>query len=231
MDDFEEAKDKVMMGTERRSLVIPEDEREMIAYHEAGHALVSKYMPNADPVHKVTIIPRGMALGLTHYLPVDERHTHSKERLKTQLVFAMGGRAAEIVVFDQLTTGAKNDLERATDIAQKMVCQWGMSEKLGPITYGKREEQIFLGREISQHRDYSDDTARLIDAEVKNILEKAEKKALDILTKNRDQLDKVAAALLDKEVLDGHEIDVIIGMAAADEENIPSPEPAPESDG
>lgn len=229
MDDFEEAKDKVMMGIERKSLVIPEDERKMIAYHEAGHALVGKYMPNADPVHKVTIIPRGMALGLTHYLPVDERHTHSKERLETQLVFAMGGRVAEKVVFNQLTTGAKNDLERATDIAQKMVCKWGMSEKLGPITYGKREEQIFLGREIAQRRDYSEDTAKLIDEEVKNILAKAEKRALDILTEHRDMLDKVAEALLEKEVLDGHAIDVLIGRTSA--EDISSPEPAPEIDG
>ncbi len=229
MDDFEEAKDKVMMGVERKSLVIAEDERKMIAYHEAGHALVAKHIPNADPVHKVTIIPRGLALGLTHYLPVDERHTHSKERIETQLVYAMAGRVAEKVVFNQLTTGAKNDLERATDIAQKMVCQWGMSEKLGPITYGKREEQIFLGREISQHRDYSEETARLIDEEVKNILERAENRAFKILTEHRDQLDKVAGALLEKEVLDGHAIDVLIGRA--DEENVPSPEPAPKSDG
>ena len=210
MDDFEEAKDKVMMGPERRSLVISPDERRMIAYHEAGHALVAKHMPNADPVHKVTIIPRGLALGLTHYLPVDERHTHSKERIETQLVYAMGGRVAEKVVFDQLTTGAKSDLERATDIAQKMVCQWGMSERLGPITYGKREEQIFLGREISQHRDYSEETARLIDEEVKNILERAENKALEILTEHRDQLDKVAEALLEREILDGHAIEVLV---------------------
>ena len=229
MDDFEEAKDKVMMGPERRSLVISPDERRMIAYHEAGHALVAKHMPNADPVHKVTIIPRGLALGLTHYLPVDERHTHSKERIETQLVYAMGGRVAEKVVFDQLTTGAKSDLERATDIAQKMVCQWGMSERLGPITYGKREEQIFLGREISQHRDYSEETARLIDEEVKNILERAENKALEILTEHRDQLDKVAEALLEREILDGHAIDVLIGRA--DEEEVPSPEPARKSDG
>jgi cell division protease FtsH len=229
MDDFEEAKDKVMMGVERKSLVIAEDERKMIAYHEAGHALVAKHMPNADPVHKVTIIPRGMALGLTHYLPVDEHHTHSKERLETQLVYAMGGRVAEKVIFDQLTTGAKSDLERASDIARKMVCQWGMSEKLGPITYGKREEQIFLGREISQHRDYSEETACLIDKEVKNILERAENKAINILTEYRDQLEKIAEALLEKEVLDGHDIDVLIGRT--DDDNVPTPEPAPKSDG
>ena len=229
MVDFEEAKDKVMMGVERRSLVIAEDERRMIAYHEAGHALVAKYLPHADPVHKVTIIPRGLALGLTHYLPVDEHHTHSKERLETRLVYAMGGRVAEKVVFDQLTTGAKNDLERATDIAQKMVCQWGMSEKLGPITFGKREEQIFLGREIAQHRDYSEETAQVIDEEVKKILVRAEQRAYDILTQHRDKLEKVVEVLLEKEVLDGHEIDVIIGRDSALDEHVP--EPAPRADG
>jgi len=229
MVDFEEAKDKVMMGAERRSLVIPEQEKEVIAYHEAGHALVAKFLPEADPVHKVTIIPRGMALGLTHYLPVDEKHIHTKTRLETRLVYAMGGRLAEKIVFNQTSTGAKNDLERATDIAQKMVCQWGMSEKLGPITYGKRDEQIFLGREIAQHRDYSEDTARMIDEEVKKILLHAEKTGLDILTKNRDKLDKLAKALLEKEVITGAEIDDIIGSGGAAGE--PEPEPAPEIDG
>jgi cell division protease FtsH len=225
MSDFEEAKDKVMMGAERRSLVIPEEEKKMVAYHEAGHALVSKFLPNADPVHKVTIIPRGMALGVTHYLPLDERHTHSKERIETRLVYAMGGRVAEKVVFNQLSTGAADDLKRITEIAQNMVCKWGMSDKLGPITFGRREEQIFLGREIAQHRDYSEETARLIDEEVRAIVEKAEKIAHDILTKHRDMLDAVAKALLEKEVLDGSEIDEIIGRAGADE--IISPEPAP----
>nr|MBN2278267.1 ATP-dependent zinc metalloprotease FtsH [candidate division Zixibacteria bacterium] len=229
MLDFEEAKDKVMMGAERRSLVIPEEEKKVIAYHEAGHALVAKFLPNADPVHKVTIIPRGMALGLTHYLPVDERHIHTKERLETRLVYAMGGRLAEKIIFDQTSTGAKNDLERATDIAQKMVCQWGMSEKLGPITYGKRDEQIFLGREIAQHRDYSEDTARIIDEEVKKILLHAEKTGYDILTENRDKLDKLARALLEKEVITGEEIDVIIGTAGSAGE--PELEPAPRADG
>ncbi len=229
MEDFEEAKDKVMMGTERKSLVINKEERELIAYHEAGHALVAKYMPKADPVHKVTIIPRGMALGVTHYLPVDERHTHSQVRLETQLVYAMGGRVAEKVVFDEYSTGAKNDLERATLIAQKMVCQWGMSEKLGPVTYGKRDEQIFLGKEIAQQKDYSESTAKQIDDEIKQILVRAEKRARDILTDNRSNLDALAKALLEKEVLDGHEIDVIIGRTGTDD--VPSPEPAPKIDG
>jgi cell division protease FtsH len=170
-----------------------------------------------------------LALGVTHYLPVDERHIHSKERLETALIYALGGRVAEKIVFDQLSTGAGNDLERATSIAQKMVCQWGMSEKLGPMTFGKREEQIFLGREIAQHRDYSESTAQLIDSEVKNILDKAENKAIDILTEHRKQLDKVAEALLEKEVLDGHEIDVIIGRDGTD--NVPEAEPTPKIDG
>jgi cell division protease FtsH len=229
MADFEEAKDKVMMGTERRSMVISEDEKKMVAYHEAGHALVSKFLPDADPVHKVTIIPRGLALGLTHYLPVDERHTHSKERIETRLVYAMGGRVAEKVVFNQLSTGASDDLRRITEIAQKMVCKWGMSDKLGPVTFGRREEQIFLGREISQHRDYSEDTARIIDEEVRGIVEKAERIAFEILTVHRIELDKLAAALLEKEVLDGSAIDAIIGRTGP--EDIKTPEPAPKLDG
>ncbi|PKK83406.1 MAG: cell division protein FtsH [candidate division Zixibacteria bacterium HGW-Zixibacteria-1] len=229
MIDFEEAKDKVMMGVERRSLVIPEGEKKVIAYHEAGHALVAKFLPDADPVHKVTIIPRGLALGLTHYLPVDERHIHTKRRLETRLVYAMAGRLAEKIVFDQTSTGAGNDLERATDIAQKMVCQWGMSEKLGPIAYGKREEQIFLGREIAQHRDYSEDTARMIDEEVKKILVKAEETGYRILTENRDKLEKLALALLELEVITGDQIDAIIGTDGSKDQF--QPEPAPEIDG
>ncbi len=226
MQDFEEAKDKVMMGAERRSLVIPEVEKKIIAYHEAGHALVSKFLPHADPVHKVTIIPRGLALGVTHYLPLDERRTHSKDYLETRLVYAMGGRVAEKVVFDQLSTGASDDLRRITEIAQNMVCRWGMSEKLGPLTFGKREEQIFLGREIAQHRDYSEETARLIDEEVRAIVLKAENRAMEILTKNRELLDKVAEALLEKEVLDGQQLDEIIG--AAGPESVVTPAPAPQ---
>ncbi|UCD17539.1 MAG: ATP-dependent zinc metalloprotease FtsH [Candidatus Zixiibacteriota bacterium] len=229
MGDFEEAKDKVMMGAERKSMVIPEEEKTMIAYHEAGHALVAKYLPNADPVHKVTIIPRGLALGVTHYLPVDERHTHSKERIETRLVYAMGGRAAEQVVFDELSTGASDDLKRATDIAKNMVCKWGMSEKLGPTTFGKHEDQLFLGKELVSHRDYSEETARIIDEEVRAIVEKAEKRAFDILAEHRDELNKVAKRLLEKEVLDGHEIDMLIGREGTDD--IASPEPAPKADG
>ncbi len=210
MGDFEEAKDKVMMGTARRSLVIPEEEKKMIAFHEAGHALVAKFLPEADPVHKVTIIPRGMALGVTHYLPVDERHTQSKTKLETWLVYSMGGRVAEKLVFGQLSTGGANDIKKATDIAQKMVCRWGMSEKLGPLAYGKREEQVFLGKELSQHRDFSEATAQIIDQEVRAIVEKAEATATRILSENRSGLNKLAMALLEKEVIDGFDIDRII---------------------
>jgi len=229
MIDFEEAKDKVMMGAARPSMVISDEEKNMIAYHESGHALVAKYLPDADPVHKVTIIPRGMSLGVTHYLPVNERRTASQQKLETMLVYAMGGRVAEKVVFNMLSTGASNDLQKATDIAHKMVCRWGMSKRLGPLTYGRRQEQIFLGRDISQQRDFSEETARIIDEEVRAIVEKAEKTAIDILTKNRDNLDKLAAALLEKEVLDGSEIDAIVN--GTDSDKVKKEEPAPKADG
>jgi cell division protease FtsH len=210
MEDFEEAKDKVMMGTERRSLVISEEEKKLTAYHESGHALVAKLTPGSDPVHKMTIIPRGLSLGLTHYLPIDEKHTHSKGYLETKLVHFLGGRVAEKLVFNELTTGAGNDIERATELARKMVCEWGMSEKLGPLTFGKKEEEIFLGREIAKHRDYSELTAQEIDEEVKRIVEEAEKKAFDLLSGNLDKLHLLAEALLEKEILDGEEIDRIL---------------------
>ncbi|EQB64048.1 MAG: ATP-dependent zinc metalloprotease FtsH [candidate division Zixibacteria bacterium RBG-1] len=210
MRDFEDAKDKVMMGIERKSLVISEEEKKTTAYHESGHALVGKLIPGSDPVHKVTIIPRGMALGLTSYLPIDEKHTHSKEYLETRLVHLLGGRVAEKLVFNQLTTGAGNDIEKATDIARRMVCDWGMSERLGPLTFGKKEEQIFLGREIAKHRDYSEKTAQEIDEEVKRIVTAAEKRATELLSANLNKLHKLAKALLEKEILDGMEIDMII---------------------
>lgn len=210
MRDFEDAKDKVMMGMERKSLVISEEEKKTTAYHEAGHALVGKLIPGSDPVHKVTIIPRGMALGVTSYLPIDEKHTHSKEYLETRLVHLLGGRVAEKLVFNQLTTGAGNDIEKATDIARRMVCDWGMSERLGPLTFGKKEEQIFLGREIAKHRDYSEKTAQDIDEEVKRIVTAAEKRATELLSANLNKLHKLAKALLEKEILDGMEIDMII---------------------
>jgi cell division protease FtsH len=210
MQDFEEAKDKVMMGTERRSLVISTEEKKTTAFHEAGHALVAKLIPGSDPVHKVTIIPRGMALGLTSYLPVDERHTLSKEYLETKLVHIMGGRVAEKIKFNQLTTGAGNDLEQATKIARKMVCDWGMSEKIGPLALGKKNDEIFLGRDFARQRDYSEATAIGIDSEIREIVLKAEKSAMELLTANVKKLDRVAKALLEKEILDGTEIDGIL---------------------
>ena len=210
MADFEESKDKVMMGMERKSLIISEREKKTTAYHEAGHVLVAKMMPEADPVHKVTIIPRGRALGVTTYLPIDEKHTYSKEYLEAMIAYAMGGRAAEKLIFNELTTGAGNDIERATALARKMVCEWGMSEKLGPVTFGKKEEEIFLGREIAQHRDYSEQTAILIDEEVKKIVDKAMKSADDILMENIEILHRLSKALLEREILDSEEIDKLI---------------------
>jgi cell division protease FtsH len=210
MRDFEDAKDKVMMGTERRSLVINEEEKKLTAYHESGHALIGKLIPGSDPVHKMTIIPRGLALGLTHYLPMDEKHIRSKKYLETKLLDLMGGRVAEKLVFNELSTGARGDIETATELARKMVCEWGMSEKLGPLTFGKKEEQIFLGREIATHRDYSEYTAQEIDKEVRRIVEEAEKKATELLSSNVDKLHLLANALLEREILDGDEIDKIL---------------------
>lgn len=210
MADFEEAKDKVMMGMERKSLIISEKEKKTTAYHEIGHVLVAKMIPESDPVHKVTIIPRGRALGVTTYLPIDEKHTYSKEYLEAMIAYAMGGRAAEKIIFNQLTTGAGNDIERATALARKMVCEWGMSERLGPLTFGKKEEEIFLGREISQHRDYSEDTAIIIDEEVKKIVNRGMERAMTVLNENMDTLHRLSAALLEREILDSDEIDRIM---------------------
>ncbi|MFQ5498191.1 MAG: ATP-dependent zinc metalloprotease FtsH [Candidatus Zixiibacteriota bacterium] len=229
MEDFEEAKDKVMMGTARRSLVISDEEKRITAYHEAGHALVAKFLPKADPIHKVTIIPRGMALGLTHYLPVDERHTHSKEYLETVLACLLGGRVAEIVVFDHMTTGAGNDLERATKLARKMVCNWGMSDKLGPVTVGRTEEHLFLGREIQQHKDFSEATAIEIDSEVRALIDRAQETAMTICRDNTEQLHLLGKALLEREVIDGDEVDVIIGRTPGEAEEVERPVPTPES--
>ncbi len=228
MDDFEEAKDKVLMGSARRSLVIMPEEKKVIAYHEAGHTLVSKYLPKADPVHKVTIIPRGMALGVTQSLPVDERHTHSKEYLESTLAVLMGGRVAELIVFDQLDTGAGNDLERATRLAKKMTCNWGMSEKIGPVTLGKTDEHIFLGKEIQQRHDFSEDTAKMIDSEVKRFVMDAEEVARVILTKNVDKLHKLAKRLLEKEIIDSREVNEIVGQSSGDVEEVEQPIPSPE---
>ena len=210
MTDFEDSKDKIMMGMERKSLLITDEEKKTTAYHESGHVLVAKLIPGTDPVHKVTIIPRGRALGVTSYLPLDERHTYSKEYLEGMLAQLLGGRAAEKLVFNQLTTGAGNDIERATDLARKMVCEMGMSENLGPVTFGKKEQEIFLGREISQHRDYSEETAQEIDKEVRKIVTDAQEKAEKLLKDNMEKLHALAGALLDHEILDGDQIDRIL---------------------
>lgn len=210
MDDFEHAKDKVLMGVERRSMIIPYEERKIAAYHEAGHALVAKMLPNADPIHKVTIIPRGRALGVTQQLPIDDRHTYSKEYLIDNITILLGGRVAEEMVLKKSTTGAGNDIERATEIARKMVCEWGMSDRLGPLSYGKNEEHIFLGKEIARHRDFSEKTAQEIDEELRNIIHGCFKRAKEILSTNIETLHKIANTLLEKESLDGQEIDNII---------------------
>jgi cell division protease FtsH len=210
MNDFELAKDKVMMGSERKSMIISEEEKRNTAYHEAGHALVAKLLPGTDPIHKVTIIPRGMALGLTQQLPIDEKHTYPKEYLLNNLTILFGGRVAEELVLNHMTTGAGNDIERATELAHQMVCEWGMSEKLGPMTFGKKEEEIFLGRDFTQQQDYSEHTAVEIDAEVRRIILESYQRAKDILKNNLQLLHKVAEKLLEKEILDGSEIDALV---------------------
>lgn len=215
MVDFENSKDKVLMGVERKSIVISEEERKVTAYHEAGHTLVAKVLPGTDPIHKVTIIPRGRALGMTQQLPIDEKHNYAKEYLLNEIAIMMGGRVAEELVIGQMTTGAGNDIERATDLARKMVCEWGMSEKLGPLTFGKREEMIFLGREIAQHQDYSEHTAVEIDREVKQIVMTNYEKAKTLIIDRIGILHALAKALLETEVLDGFQIDAIVNGAAA----------------
>ena len=210
MVDLEQAKDKVMMGVERKSMIIPLEERRITAYHEAGHTLVAKMIPGTDPIHKVTIIPRGRALGITQQLPIDEKHTYPKDYLLNNIAIMMGGRVAEELVLNSQTTGAGNDIERSTEIARKMVCEWGMSDNLGPLAYGKKEEQIFLGREFAQHRDYSEDTARLIDNEIRNIVTQSHERAREIIQTNMAILHKLANTLLEKEVLDGNQIEAII---------------------
>ncbi len=210
VNEFETAKDKVLMGVERKSMVLTEEEKRITAYHEAGHALMAKLLPGADPVHKVTIIPRGRALGVTMQLPTDDRHNFSKEFLYNTLAILMGGRVAEELVLKNITTGAGNDLERATDLARKMVCEWGMSEKLGPVVFGKKDEEIFLGREIATRRDFSDQIALEIDQEVKRLLGENYDRTKRILTEHMSTLKRLAEALLEKEVLDATEIDDIV---------------------
>ncbi len=224
--DFEVAKDKVMMGVERKSMILSDAEKRNTAYHEAGHALVAAKLPHSDPVHKVTIIPRGMALGLTMQLPLDDRHNYYKEYLQTRIAILMGGRLAEEIFLHQMSAGAGNDLERATELARKMVCEWGMSA-LGPLTFGKKEEQIFLGREIAQHRDYSEATAVKIDEEVKNLITIGYEQAKTVLNENTEFLERIAMALIEREVLDASDIMLII-----EGKDLPAwPAPTPKDDG
>ncbi|MBI3802533.1 MAG: ATP-dependent metallopeptidase FtsH/Yme1/Tma family protein [Nitrospirae bacterium] len=220
MNDFEEAKDKVLMGVERRSMVISEEEKRITAVHEAGHTLIAKLLPGTDPIHKVTIIPRGRALGVTMQLPIDDRHNYHKEYLYNTIAIMMGGRVAEELVLNHMTTGAGNDIEKATDLARKMVCEWGMSEKMGPLTFGKKEQEIFLGREINQHRDYSEHTAIEIDKEVKRLVVENYERAKALITSNMKTLKALADALLEKESLDAPEIDRIV------QSTLSSPSPA-----
>jgi cell division protease FtsH len=228
MADFEMAKDKVLMGVERKSMILSDEEKKNTAYHEAGHALVAAMTPGADPVHKVTIIPRGMALGLTMQLPEADKHTYTREYLEGMLAVLMGGRSAEEIFLGHITTGAGNDIERATEIARNMVCEWGMSE-LGPLAYGKKDEAIFLGREIAQHRDYSEDTAIQIDKEVKRIVNGGYEKAKALLVKNRETLERVAQALLEREVIDANEVKLLMeGKPLPDKPRTP-PTPPPQA--
>jgi cell division protease FtsH len=206
MADLEFAKDKVLMGAERRSMIVTDEEKRITAIHEAGHALLGVLLPHADPIHKVTIIPRGLALGLTQQLPVDEKHNYSRAYLNDQIAILLGGRIAEELITGNITTGAGNDLERATELARRMVCEWGMSDSMGPLTFGKKEEQIFLGREIAQHQDYSEETALKIDSEVKRIVMDAYAGATNLLNDHRQQLLDIADALLAREVLDADQV-------------------------
>jgi cell division protease FtsH len=230
--DFEMSKDKVLMGVERKSMILSDEEKKNTAYHEAGHALVAAMTPGADPVHKVTIIPRGMALGLTMQLPEDDKHTYTREYLEAMLAVLMGGRSAEEIFLGHITTGAGNDIERATDLARNMVCEWGMSE-LGPLAYGKKDEAIFLGREITEHRDYSEDTAIQIDKEVKRIVNGGYENAKRLLSNNRDTLERIAQALLEREVIDANEVKMLMeGKPLPEKPRTPPPptQAAPSTD-
>ena len=228
MADFEMSKDKVLMGVERKSMILTDEEKKNTAYHEAGHALIAAMTPGADPVHKVTIIPRGMALGLTMQLPEADKHTYTKEYLEGMLAVLMGGRTAEEIFLGHITTGAGNDIERATDIARNMVCEWGMSN-MGPLAYGKKEEAIFLGREIAQHRDFSEDTALQIDKEVKRIVSEAYDKARNIVEANRTTLESIALALLEREVLDANEVKMLMEGKTLPEKPRTPPNPPPQA--
>ncbi len=212
MEDFEEAKDKVLMGKARKSMVITDDEKKRIAYHESGHTMIGKLSENGDPIHKVTIIPRGRALGVTHFLPLDQRHLYTQEYLESIMRRMLGGRAAEEIIFKEVSSGASDDLEKVTDIARKMVSNWGMSKEIGPMTFGRKEEHIFLGRDLGSTKDHSEDTAKKIDEAISRIVNSAYRETLDILNQNKDRLIRLADALLEKEVLESDEISAILGL-------------------
>jgi cell division protease FtsH len=216
MSDFEFAKDKVLMGVERKSMVVSDEEKRNTAYHESGHALVAILLPGTDPIHKVTIIPRGRALGLTQQLPIDEKHTYPKKYLLNNIVILLGGRAAEELVLKDFTTGAGNDIERATNLARKMVCEWGMSDLMGPLSYGKKDEQIFLGREFATHKDYSEETAQRIDQEITRIVTQSYERAKQLLMDHMEVLHKISAELIEKEVLNAGELEAIMGIRPDD---------------
>jgi cell division protease FtsH len=222
MLDFEFAKDKVLMGSERRSMIINDQEKKVTAVHEAGHALLAVVLPHADPVHKVTIIPRGMALGVTMQLPVDDKHNYTRDYLNDQIAILLGGRIAEEITMNGMTTGAGNDLERSTELARKMVCEWGMSDQMGPLTFGKKEEQIFLGREIAQHQDYSEDTAIHIDQEIKRVVITNYDRARKLLEEHRPALDRIAEELLAREVLDADQVRKIVAGDPLEERHKPA---------
>ena len=210
MVDLENAKDKVMMGVERKSLVISDKEKKLTSYHEIGHALIAKMIPESDPVHKVTIIPRGRGLGLTTYLPIDERHTYAKSYCLARLAYTLGGRVAEDIIFGEITTGATNDYAQATELARRMVCDWGMSERLGPLSFGQKQEEVFLGRDMGNRRDYSEKTAEIIDDEIRRFIMEAIEKAKEILRANIDVMHRMAEALLEFEVLDDPQLDQLL---------------------
>jgi cell division protease FtsH len=209
-EDFDEAKDKILMGRERKSMILSDKEKELIAYHEAGHTLASLFTEESDPIHKVTIIPRGASLGLTQQLPFDEKRTYSKEYLEARLTVLLGGRAAEELKFKTVSTGAGNDLQNASEIARKMICEWGMSESLGSVTLERDTDGVFLGKSLAKEREYSEDTARQVDLEIKKFVEKAHDTARKIMNKHKSKLDKIAKALLDKEVLTGDEVKELV---------------------
>jgi cell division protease FtsH len=224
MQDFDDAKDKVLMGVERRSMVISEEEKKNTAYHEAGHTLVAKLIPGTDPVHKVSIIPRGRALGMTMQLPIEDKHSYSRESLLNRIAVLMGGRAAEEIIFNTMTTGAGNDIERATDIARKMVCEWGMSTRLGPVSFGKKDEQVFLGRDMATHKNYSEATAVEIDEEIRRIVDENYNRVIQLLNANVDTLHRLSVELIEKENLSGEEVDRIITGAIQEQNPAPAPD-------